>query len=302
MKCIHCNSLLPEGKYKCVNRKCGMWSIGSTVSLEDSTVLLTDAKQGKVDRIVTGIVDDCFGGGIVDISVALLAGDPGAGKTTLCLQLSNFFAGKFQRETLYIANEQHDTELRDTAERLQLAHRDKIRVVKAMGGINHDIGSLILHYKPCLIILDSVTKWSGEDMNEAVIICQRLKDYTVRIKAPSIVINQVTKGGEHAGLNKMQHAVDSTMMFEVWGDRPEDPRRLHSRKNRHGPAPVSQFFEMTATGLFGITEDAALHRLNRTKEEEAAIRLKKDYDYEGDDDGEEEDEDEEEESDEDSMS
>jgi DNA repair protein RadA/Sms len=266
-----------------------MWSLSSTVSLEDSTVLLSDAKLGVVERVVTGLVDSCFGPlenpGIVTTSVNLLAGDPGAGKTTLCLQLSDFFAGHYGKETLYIANEQEDVELKDTARRLDLKHSDKIRIVKAMGGVNHDIGTIILHYNPCLIVLDSVTKWSGEDMNEAVTICQRLKDYTVRIKAPTIVINQVTKGGEHAGLNKMQHAVDSTMMFEVWGDNPSDPRRLHVRKNRNGPAPVSQYFEMTPIGLFGIAEHEALQRLRDSDQQKPAER-----NYNDDDEDEEEEE------------
>jgi predicted ATP-dependent serine protease len=136
-----------------------------------------------------------------------------------------------------------------------------------MGGVTHDIGTLLLHYAPCLTILDSVTKWSGEDMNEAVVICQRLKDYTVRLNSPTIVINQVTKSGDHSGLNKMQHAVDSTMLFEVLGENPDDPRRLHVRKNRQGPAPVSQYFEMTPTGLQGITELEALERLKESGQE-----------------------------------
>jgi DNA repair protein RadA/Sms len=288
MKCIHCGSQLPENKFKCVNSKCRMWSIGSAANLEDSTVLLSDAKLGKVERVPTGLVDYCFGGGVVTTSVALLAGDPGAGKTTLCLQLSDLFAGHYKKETLYIANEQEDIELKDTAERLHLKHADKIRIVKAMGGVSHDIGSIILHFKPCLIVLDSVTKWSGEDAREAVIICQRLKDYTVRIKAPSIVINQVTKGGEHAGLNKMQHAVDATMMFEVWGENPEDPRRLHVRKNRNGPAPVSQYFEMTALGLFGISEEDALQRLKENDQERPKERKYDDEDEDEDSDEEEE--------------
>lgn len=99
-------------------------------------------------------------------------------------------------------------------------------------------------------------------MNEAVTICQRLKDYTVRLNSPTIVINQVTKSGDHSGLNKMQHAVDATMLFEILGENPEDPRRLHVRKNRNGPAPVSQYFEMTESGLFEITEDVAMGRLS----------------------------------------
>lgn len=262
MNCMHCSKPLLEGKYRCVNPKCRMWNIASTISMDDSTVLLSDAKLSEVERIHTGIVDHCFGGGVARTSVALLGGDPGAGKTTLCLQLSNVFAGFYNKEVLYIANEQHAPELKETAKRLKLAHANLIRIVKAMGGVTHDIGVLLLYYKPCLTILDSVTKWSGEDMNEAVIICQRLKDYTVRLNAPTIVINQVNKSGDHSGLNKMQHAVDSTMLFEVLGENPEDPRRLHVRKNRNGPAPVSQYYEMTGTGLFEITEDVAMNRLS----------------------------------------
>lgn len=269
MKCIHCGSILPEGRLKCINPKCRMWN--AAASAEDSTVLLSDAKLSLIERVMTGFVDVCFGGGMNRIGVTLLGGDPGAGKTTLCLQLSDIFGDKFGKEVLYIANEQHASELKETAQRLKLKHTNKIRIVNAMGGVTQDIGTLLLRYSPCLTVLDSVTKWSGEDMNEAVIICQRLKDYTVRLKAPTVVINQVTKGGEHAGLNKMQHAVDATMMFEVLGSNLDSPRRLHVMKNRHGPAPVSQFYEMTAVGLFEIDQDEVISRVKANQEEEELL-------------------------------
>jgi DNA repair protein RadA/Sms len=250
-----------------------MWNLASNISIEDSTVLLSDAKLSELNRIRTGIVDCCFGGeidstgkiigrGVAQTAVVLMGGDPGAGKTTLCLQLSDIFAGIFKREVLYIANEQHAPELKETAKRLELRHNNLIRIVKAMGGVSHDIGTLLLHYKPCLTILDSVTKWSGEDMAAAVVICQRLKDYTIRLGAPTIVINQVTKSGDHSGLNKMQHAVDATMLFEILGDNPGDPRRLSVRKNRNGIAPVYQYYEMVTLGLVEISEDEAMSRLS----------------------------------------
>jgi len=273
MRCFSCGTMLPDGRYRCVNPKCRMWNTrGTGRRFEDDTVLLSDAKLAQVERVRTGLVDTCFGGeepdiGIVRTSIALLGGDPGAGKTTLSLQLSDFFAGKFKQETLYIANEQDATEIKTTGGRLKLKNMHLIRVVKAMGGVQTDIGLYLLHYKPCFIVLDSVTKWSGEDMNLAVTICQRLKDYTVRLNAPTLVVNQVTKGGEHAGLNKMQHAVDATMLFEVWGDNPNDPRRLHVRKNRFGPAPVSQYYEMTGLGLFEIDENEARLRLAASEQE-----------------------------------
>lgn len=263
MRCQHCNTPLVDGKLRCVNPKCRMWNAAAKTGIDESTVLLSDAKLLQVERVKTNLVDTVYGGGIARTGVSLLGGDPGAGKTTLCLQLSNLFAEQYGREVLYIANEQHAPELKETAQRLQLEHLGLIRVVKAMGGIAHDIGTILLHYKPCLTILDSVTKWTGEDVREAVIICQRLKDYTVRLNAPTIVVNQVTKSGDHSGLNAMQHAVDTTLLFEVMGDaeKPDEPRRLRTRKNRHGPAPVSQYYEMTGIGLMELTEETAFKRL-----------------------------------------
>ena len=264
MNCMHCGHPLPDGKFRCVYSKCRMWNIASTVSMDDTIQALGGKDAAPVERVKTGIVDKCFGGGkgISKTAVILLGGDPGAGKTTLCLQLSDIFAGLFNNKVLYIANEQHYSELNDTATRLQLKHMPLIHIVKAMGGFQHDIGAMLLHNKPCLTILDSVTKWSGEDVNEAVTICQRFKDYTVRLNAPTIVINQVTKSGDHSGLNKMQHAVDCTALFEILGENPEDPRRLHIRKNRNGPAPISQFFEMVEHGVFEISEEEAMARLD----------------------------------------
>lgn len=265
-----------------------MWNTaGSAKNIEDDTVLLSDAKLAEVERVTTGVVDGCFGSdergsGIVRTSTALLGGDPGSGKTTLCLQLSDIFAEKFQQETLYIANEQDPAEIKTTAARLRLKHTSLIRVVKAMGGVHGDLGAYLVRYKPCLIILDSITKWSGEDMNVAVTICERLKDYTVKLNAPSIIVNQVTKGGEHAGLNKLQHSVDATMLFEVWGENPEDPRRLHVRKNRFGPAPVSQYYEMTGRGVFEISAEEAEARL-KANEQEPPIDEPEEFDEESDD-------------------
>jgi DNA repair protein RadA/Sms len=259
-RCRECRFLLPPGARRCVNRKCRAWNVAKKVALDDSTVLLSQACAVKVERVATGLVDKVFGGGIAMTSVNLLAGDPGAGKTTLCLQLSELFLFEFlQKEVLYIANEQSAEEIAETAARLKLMNLDRIRVVRAMGGVTHDIGDLMIGYKPCLILLDSITKWVGEDMAMAVVLAQRIKDYSVKLKAPTIIVNQVTKDGDHAGRKQLEHAVDMAAMFETMIDVLDDegnpvpakdaPRRLQSSKNRFGPAPEEQFYKMTATGL-----------------------------------------------------
>lgn len=240
---------------RCDNPKCLAWNVrtDTTTSMDETTVLLSDSKVGQVERIKTGLVDHVFGGGVVKTSVCLLAGEPGAGKTTLCLQLADIFSAKTKKEVLYIANEQDPVELKTTADRLKLKHLDLIRIVKAMGGVSYDIGDLLIRFKPAAIFLDSVTKWAGEDLQLAVKICEILKDYTVKLNAPSIVINQINKGGEHAGLMKMQHAVDMTAVFAIL-ENEGSPRQLFSTKNRFGPAPEEQFFDMTETGLVEIED------------------------------------------------
>ncbi len=259
-RCYVCRTALADGMRQC--RKCKAWNnIAPIAALDDTTVLLGEAIGKPVERVQTGLVDLVFGGGMVRTSCNLLGGEPGAGKTTLSLQLSDEFCSQFKaQESLYIANEQSPEELTETAKRLDLKHMGRIRIVKAMGGFTYDIGDLLLRYNPCFIVLDSVTKWAGEDNNLAVIICQRLKDYCVKLNCPALVINQVTKSGDHAGLNKMQHAVDWTGMFDIELDEgevltPETLRRLWCLKNRFGPAPVEQYFAMMSNGLEEIELD-----------------------------------------------
>lgn len=259
-KCRECNHIIPPNLSRCPS--CGTWNVKTSTfasTIDEHTVLMSDASLSVVQRIHTGLVDAVFGGGICCTSVNLLAGDPGAGKTTLCLQLCDIVLEQTEgREVLYIANEQDPAELRETGRRLELKHTDRIRVVRGMGGLNFDLGEMLLRVNPCLIILDSVTKWSGDDPALAVVLCQNLKDYCVRIGSPALVINQVTKDGDHAGLNAMQHAVDMCAMFELEfiSDKGTDSvRKLWTKKNRFGPAPEEQFFHMGERGLEPLIEE-----------------------------------------------
>lgn len=264
--CKHCDKPLPAKAHRCINPKCRQWNdvgevqASKALTLDEATVLLSDASYGEVERTMTGLVDTVFGGGkgIARTSANLLGGEPGAGKTTLCLMLSDIYACTYpDKEVLYIANEQDPAELRDTAKRLKMKRPNRIRMVKAMGGVNFDLGDLLLRYEPSLIILDSVTKWVGEDVRMAVRVAERLKDYTVRLKAPSVIVNQVTKGGDHSGLNALQHAVDGCFLFDILLDpderaTPDTPRRLMSTKNRFAPAPLEQWYRLENRGLVEI--------------------------------------------------
>ena len=266
MKCKDCGAKISDGMFQCPNPKCRAINIGSSgFDLTQHVVRLSEVR-GKTERLPrykTGLVDDVFGGGIVQTSVVLLGGEPGAGKTTLCLQLCDEISNQTGRDSLYIANEQSDIELEETSRRLQLRRPELVCIVKAMGGVTFPIADVLVQFKPCFLVLDSLTKWSGEDLQLAVTISQQLKDLAVLLKCPVIAINQVNKSDDHAGLKQLQHAVDMCAMFDILiGELDENgkplpaklaPRRLMSTKNRFGPAPEEQYFSMTETGLVPVT-------------------------------------------------
>lgn len=264
MKCRDCGTPIPPNKRRCPNPKCQAWTFTEQAlgNIDQYVVRLGSGKSKPIERIKTNMVDEIFGGGIARTSVNLLAGEPGAGKTTLCLQLSDIFSGQLDRDSIYIANEQSSDEIEDTANRLELPNKKQILIIKAMGGVNFSVGALLKHFKPCLVTLDSITKWVGEDMELAVTLVQQLKEVAVVLNCPVIAINQINKQGDHAGLKKLEHAVDWCGVFDILeGEVDEEgkpipkqlsPRRLMSSKNRFGPAPEEQFFQMTRIGLVPV--------------------------------------------------
>jgi DNA repair protein RadA/Sms len=196
-------------------------------------------------RLITGPWDKCFGGGIATTSVTLLGGVPGAGKSTMSLQLADAIAEATKREVLYVGAEEASRDIKARFQRLQLKNQALIRIFPL--GSNADLGSVLMKRRPAAFVLDSLPGLIGDDLQAAVALCNALKGYCVDLDAPAIVIDHVTKDENYAGLMALQHAVDTTMLFTVDGD--DGIRELNVTKNRFGPANVSAFFEMTSRGL-----------------------------------------------------
>jgi predicted ATP-dependent serine protease len=217
------------------------------VAVQESTwlVKLSEANEANVERIDVGYFNKVFGGGLARTSVNLIAGPPGAGKTTLFLMLSDLVTNQVPGEVLYIANEMSPDELKLAAKRLQIQNLDRIWVLNAMGGLQVELGQTMTKIRPCLIILDSLTKMISEDQAEAAVhFVERFKEYTVALKSPTLIVNQVTKGGDHAGLNKVLHAGDA--LFYLDKNDHSGQRELYSTKNRFGPAPETLNLVMMA--------------------------------------------------------
>lgn len=250
LTCSRCQVQFPNDRAQCPS--CLFWNTGLTTNLsDDDTVLLSDVSSNPVERIATGPWDICWGtnsdnkkSGIANTSVTLLGGAPGAGKSTLSLQLADRICASMKREIIYICAEEDNDAVAARARRLRLSHLDRIRVVPM--GSRAELGAVFLRHKPCAIIADSLPGITS-DMDAAVEYCVRIKDYCVKLKAPAIIIDHVTKDQELAGLMALQHAVDTTLLFRKYEDDPV--RELITVKNRFGMADVSVSLAMTETGL-----------------------------------------------------
>ena len=193
--CHHCGDIIQEGFSRC--QGCGRYNYADG-STKDRKTILSKVKPDPIPRILSGSWDPCFGGGIVRSSVTLLAGEPGAGKSTLLLQLANAVASQASEEwakrhgaqsVLYITTEENEEQIKERADRLQLANQDYILLVNAMGGMN--LLTLLEETHPYLVILDSLPGFTGKgtSKDEAIQIIQALKRYAekhgIQVRVPS---------------------------------------------------------------------------------------------------------------------
>lgn len=284
MVCTRCAVALPPGAGKCPN--CGKWLTHhdpAGVHIVD----LSEAKSAEEDRLLTGPWDRTFGGGIVTSSINLLGGEPGAGKSTLSLQIADSLAGLLEDDNpkevasiLYIAAEENVGQIKARAERLRLKLHNRIKVAPVLGAkvnLSAILESGRVH-SPELVILDSLPGLIGpNDLGQALEVCSILKGYADRYKVPAILIDHINKAGDFAGLEALQHAVDATLLFTlektVVGKGTVDTRRLRARKNRHGAvgAATEVHFDMTGEGLT-VLDLEHLRKMHAWETEEVTLR------------------------------
>lgn len=265
LKCTKCQSPLPPNRILC---SCGHYNWdasedgGETGPYKDESILLEDIVSSDVDRIQTGHWDDCFGTveneqgevinrGMVRGSTILIAGAPGAGKSTLFLGMAASVIQLFNEgEVLYLASEEQLPQIRARWDRLKLVSKRRLRFLDLRKGVT-DITPILKNHKFILLLLDSLAAIADE-AEVQIQICKVVKEYATYQHSPAVISHHVNKGEEIAGLMKLQHEVDTTATFfpipEVIVDG-EAVRELETRKNRNGRAWVRRYFNMTNRGL-----------------------------------------------------
>ncbi|MDZ4122520.1 MAG: DNA repair protein RadA, partial [Candidatus Cloacimonadaceae bacterium] len=217
---------------------------------------ISELKKIELEKLKTGVseFDLVLGGGIVSGMVILIGGEPGIGKSTIMLQLSEWL-GKAGKKVLYCSGEESMDQIQIRSERLKI-HNANIWLLCTNDTDN--IIESIMDAKPEMVIIDSIQSISLSSIDsipgsvtQLRESCNRLIRIAKEYNIPMFIIGHVTKEGMVAGPKIIEHMVDTVLYFE--GELRNQYKILRSVKNRFGSTNEIGLFEMTSTGLWEVT-------------------------------------------------
>jgi len=216
-------------------------------------------------------IDALFAGdGILPSTVALVTGTPGAGKSTLMMQLADALTGA-GHIALYNGCEESLYQVRRVVNRLGLSNgfvvgydRDVIDVVKhaeSLQKANPD--KKVFVFADSLQTLD-VSRVKGQKgrnlsrLNVQVSATEVLTQWAKESFNAAFIIGQVTKAGEFTGKNDIKHIVDCHLHLAFHREHRRGPEERFARmeKNRFGTAGLYYNFSLDARGVrFSVPVD-----------------------------------------------
>lgn len=254
--------------------ECGSWSSfveevsgkvsdAASIALPDNNppMKLSEIEMNSEIRMKTGIseFDRVLGGGIVQGSLVLIAGDPGIGKSTILLQTSGELC-KNGKNILYVSAEESASQIKLRAERLGVKSENLYIYPQTNFEL---IKKHIEEMKPDLVIVDSIQaiytstiQSSAGSVSQIRECCNALMGLAKTNNISIIVIGHVTKEGNIAGPKVLEHMVDTVIQFE--GDKYKTYRILRSIKNRFGNTSEVGIFEMGGCGLREVINPSEL--------------------------------------------
>jgi DNA repair protein RadA/Sms len=265
--CQECGYDSPAFLGKCP--ECGLWNTlkeirvqSSNASFKSETRLATDIKPHKLseiihqekDRFTTGFseMDSVLGGGIVPGSVALLAGDPGIGKSTLLLQMALNISLK-KKDVLYISGEESEQQIKLRAVRLTKNLKNDSLFLVSLTNTDEIVG-LIQNTKPELVVIDSIQTMESENLTglsgsvgQVRYAAAEFIKVAKTLNISTILVGHVTKEGMVAGPMILSHMVDTVLFLE--GEKNTGTRILRGLKNRFGPVDEVGIFAMQEGGM-----------------------------------------------------
>ncbi|HIK08072.1 MAG TPA: DNA repair protein RadA [Trichormus sp. M33_DOE_039] len=253
--------------------------------ITDRQIARWESGYGELDRVL--------GGGVVPGSMVLIGGDPGIGKSTLLLQVSNQLAQRYR--ILYVTGEESGQQVKLRASRLGVAKTlsvvgddqmddqeeesektPPLTISQAVGAdlyvlpetdleeILREVDSL----KPNVAVIDSIQTVFFPALTSAPGSVAQVRECTAALMKVAkheditmLIVGHVTKEGAIAGPKVLEHLVDTVLYFE--GDRFASHRLLRTVKNRFGATHEIGIFEMVENGLREVPNPSELFLGNR---------------------------------------
>ncbi len=232
-------------------------------------VRIKEIATGTTPRICTNIreFDRLVGGGIVPGGFTLVGGDPGIGKSTLMLQLSNSLAQQ-GLIVLYVCGEESVEQTSLRAQRLNIDSDNLLLLCETNFSV---IARHIEEVRPDVIIVDSVQIIYKSELPSGPGSVTQVREIATEFmhiakgkRIATFLIGHVTKSGEIAGPRVLEHLVDTVLYFE--GDRQHHYRMIRVVKNRFGPTDEVAVFQMASTGLVEVPNPSQMFLEQRMKE------------------------------------
>lgn len=247
-------------------------NIGQPEVSNTSNILDLEIPKEMEKSIKTGHshIDLLFAGdGIVPSTAALITGLPGAGKTTLMIELADRITAS-GHICLYNTGEESLYQVRRVTKRLGLKHGFIPSYHRCVDDIKAQLEELAEENpgKQVFVIQDSlqclepsrVDPDTGEikkgrpkqGLNAQVAATAQLTEFVKNTFGVLLLIGQVTKNGDFAGKQAIKHIVDCHLHLGIDTERKSDTygcRVAEILKNRFGTAGVFFGFEIEADGL-----------------------------------------------------
>ncbi|WP_303218464.1 DNA repair protein RadA, partial [Enterococcus asini] len=225
-ECQHCGYTSPKYLGKCPN--CGSWNSLVEVTIQDTDdrrvrasltgektrpTKIADVVPKKEPRVKTklGELNRVLGGGVVPGSLILIGGDPGIGKSTLLLQVSQQLA-ELGGKVLYVSGEESADQIKMRAERLGSIDTEFYLYAETD---MHEISRAIGEIEPDYVIIDSIQTMTQPDITSVAGSVSQVRETTAELlkiaKTNGIaifIVGHVTKEGSIAGPRMLEHMVD----------------------------------------------------------------------------------------------
>ncbi len=238
----------------------------SNIIAETTVSKIADIKLDNQIRFKSNIeeLDRVLGGGFVQGSLLLLAGDPGIGKSTLVLQTTKSICeiklNDEKLKVLYVCAEESPTQVKLRAKRLDVSP-DNLYLTNQT--CIDEVINQIETIKPDFLIVDSIQSVFCANILSSTGSVSQIRECTnvlMRIakqkNITTVIIGHVTKEGNIAGPKVLEHMVDCVINFE--GDKYKQYRILRCIKNRFGAISEVGVFKMEDEGLVEISKPSEM--------------------------------------------